>query len=116
MAHGDSVSSAAPRSIVQGPDKIVSAIPPSSVEIIEQQREERVLVQRSQLHDRINEDFSYHPPGDVQAVLYEEIRSRFRGLAHYLVETVPPGRELSTVLTKLEEAVMHANAGIARHG
>jgi hypothetical protein len=28
---------------------------------------------------------------------------------------VPPSRERSLALTKLEECIMHANAGIARH-
>lgn len=33
---------------------------------------------------------------------------------HFVLYKVPDGRERATALTRLEEAVMHANAGIAR--
>lgn len=70
---------------------------------------------RSALHDRIQErDFVYHPPRPDQVPKYNEIRARVRGLALFIVDMVPPGRELSLALTKLDEAVMWANAGIAR--
>lgn len=63
---------------------------------------------------RIDNDFTYHkPPVDVQSA-FHEIRATARILAQTMVRTVPEGRELSTALTRLEEAVMHANAGIAR--
>ena len=73
------------------------------------------------LHDRIDSDFRYHPPkdgqaGQQQAELYVELRDMAGALAHRMASVVPEGRELSTALTKLEEAVMWANAGIARHG
>ena len=72
---------------------------------------------RETLHTRIQSDFSYHPPRDPgQQEKYSNIRAQCRELAHMLAKSVPPGRELSTALTKLEECMMHANAGIARHG
>jgi hypothetical protein len=67
------------------------------------------------LHDRVDNDFRYHPPRDGQQDVYEEVRRRAREYAHYLVDVVPASRELSTALTKLEECVMAANSGIARH-
>lgn len=71
---------------------------------------------REQLHDRIDHDFKYHQPKEGQPELYVELRSRHRQLAHFIVDNVPPGRELSLALTKLEECMMHCNSGIARHG
>ena len=64
---------------------------------------------------RLNNTFVYHPPKDDQQDRYVEIRDTARGLALTLVKNVPESRELSLALTKLEEAVMHANAGIARN-
>lgn len=71
---------------------------------------------RPAMHARVDSDFKYHPPKPGQPVRYEQIRESARVLAHTIVELVPPGREQSTALTRLEEAVMHANAGIARVG
>lgn len=76
----------------------------------------QVRSQADVLHDRIDRDFRYHEPTAGQPELYEEIRAEARAFAHMLIDRVPPGRELSSALTRLEECVMHANAGIARHG
>lgn len=67
------------------------------------------------LIDRIRNDFAYHPPVGGKAAKYQQIRNGCHALAQELVATVPEGRELSTALTKLEEAAMWANAGIARN-
>lgn len=67
------------------------------------------------LHDRVDNDFTYHDPKPGQPVVYEGIRDEARQLAHYLITQVPEGRELSTALSKLEEVVFWANAGIARN-
>lgn len=66
--------------------------------------------------ERIQNDFRYHPPTPEQVKVYNEVRERAKAFALFLDETVPAGRELATALTKLEECVMHANAGIARAG
>lgn len=63
---------------------------------------------------RVDNDFSYHRPPATSQVTFEALRYEAKVLARMLVEVVPPGRELATALTKLEECVMHANAGIAR--
>lgn len=68
------------------------------------------------LHDRIERDFTYHPPRDGQPALYEALRNRFRELAHFIADNVPHGREQQMALTDLERASQAANAGIARHG
>lgn len=66
------------------------------------------------LHTRVDSDFTYHSPTPGDVAKYTEIRESGREMAHLLITLVPIGRELSTALTKLEECVMHANAGIAR--
>jgi hypothetical protein len=67
-----------------------------------------------QLHQRVDRDFSYHAPREGQPEKYSALRAKARELAHLVVELVPSGREQASALTKLEESVMHANAGIAR--
>ena len=59
--------------------------------------------------------FTYHAPKQDQVPRYEMFRSEARDLAHTFVTNAPSSRELSLALTKLEEAVMWANAAIARN-
>lgn len=60
--------------------------------------------------------FTYHPPKLGQPQLYEAIRQTVHDVAIYLNAVVPDSREKSLAITALEEAVMWANAGVARHG
>ena len=59
--------------------------------------------------------FTYHPPKDGQPSMYEVIRANALGLARVIVTRAPESRELSLAITHLEQAVMWANAAIARH-
>lgn len=59
--------------------------------------------------------FTYHPPKGDQASRYSRIRDTAGCLSQLLNENCPPSRELSLAQTKLEEAVMFANAAIARN-
>jgi hypothetical protein len=59
--------------------------------------------------------FSYHKPVDDQPARYEEIRARARDFAHEINRMCPDSREKSLAITALEEAVMWANASIARN-
>jgi hypothetical protein len=70
--------------------------------------------QRVELHLRIDNDFVYHAPSKADIEIHQELRSRALDFARYLVDYVPMGREQSLALTKLEEMVFWANAGIAR--
>ena len=63
----------------------------------------------------IQNRFTYHKPKDDQPARYEEIRKRAHGLAISLLEACPDSRERSLALTHLEDAVMWANASIARN-
>lgn len=63
----------------------------------------------------INSRFRYYPAKDEETKRYHEtIRESCTELAHYVNGTVPDGREKSLAITKIEEAMMWANAGIAR--
>lgn len=59
--------------------------------------------------------FVHHPPKEGQAERYAQIREILRLNAEYIVERTPVCREQSLALTKLEEAMMWANAAIARN-
>ena len=65
--------------------------------------------------ERIDKAFTYHPPKDDQAVRYVAIRDRAGTLAQLIYQCCPPSTERRLALTGLEEAVMWANAAIARN-
>lgn len=58
--------------------------------------------------------FTYHAPTEGQPERYQHLRDVALGVARLICDEVPASRERSLALTKLEEAVMWANAGIAR--
>jgi hypothetical protein len=51
-----------------------------------------------------------------QPELYQAIRDLAKVLVTHIQAAVPEGREKALAITKVEEAVMWANAGIAREG
>jgi hypothetical protein len=59
--------------------------------------------------------FVYHPPKGDQAVRYASIRREAHELARVIDDLAPDSREKSLAITHLEDAVMWANAAIARH-
>ena len=59
--------------------------------------------------------YTYHSPKDTQPERYERIRYKAKMLAAFINEKCPDSREKSLAMTKLEEAVMWANASIARN-
>ncbi len=63
---------------------------------------------------RIMKAFTYHPVKDDQPERYAHIRASARELAIEIAVMTPPGRERALALTYLEQAVMWANAAIAR--
>ena len=59
--------------------------------------------------------FTFHPPADEERRMdHESIRLAGLKAAQLVDAKVPDGREKSLALTKLEEAVFWANAGLAR--
>lgn len=63
----------------------------------------------------LNNIYTYHAPKGDQQERYEDIREKARELAELIERCCPDSREKSLVHTKLEEAVMWANASIARN-
>jgi len=59
--------------------------------------------------------FTYHAPKEGQADRYQEIRDYAHGLASLINHQCPESREKSLAMTHIEDAVMWANAAIARH-
>jgi hypothetical protein len=69
---------------------------------------------KESLRERIHNDFTYHTPPKGVTKDFVTLREKAKELALLIVELSPPGREQSSALTRLEETIMHANAGIAR--
>ena len=63
----------------------------------------------------IDNNFKYHAPKEGQPAMYQAIRDKAKELAVLIQGTVPESREKSLSITKLEESVFWANAGIARN-
>lgn len=59
--------------------------------------------------------FSHHKPDDEAAEKMQMIRNIALSYSSVINEYLPDGREKSSAITKLEEVVFWANAGIARH-
>jgi hypothetical protein len=67
------------------------------------------------LRERIENDFTYHPPTGPKVGRHEALRGFAKSFAIALTEYCPESRELSFALTSLEEAMMWGNAAIARN-
>lgn len=66
--------------------------------------------------DDLDRRFTYHPPKDGQSEIYAEVRAKAKELASLICYVSKPSREQALAVTKVEEAVMWCNAGIARNG
>jgi len=74
----------------------------------------KVLAPSEPMIVRVEKEFTYHPP-ETQEVRaqHEAVNQMFIAFARGIIKYVPEGRELSLVITALQEARMWANAGIA---
>jgi hypothetical protein len=66
-------------------------------------------------HYPIDNNFQYHAPGPEQIEKYVAIRKYGKTLAQTILDLCPDSRERSLALTYIEQAVMWANASIARN-
>lgn len=64
----------------------------------------------------IESRFNHPAPSPERVKVHESVRASARTLAHHWNGQLPEGREKSTAMTKLEEAMFWANAAIARSG
>jgi len=69
------------------------------------------------MNPALEHNFKYHPPAGNAAETHAAIRAKAKELAVLIDDTLPTaaGREKATAITKCEEAMMWACAGIARH-
>lgn len=66
------------------------------------------------MNEEIEKNFSFHPVKEGQPELYNSVRDKAKQLAYTIKDVCPDSREKSLAMTKLEEALMWANASIAR--
>ena len=59
--------------------------------------------------------YTFHAPKADQPQRYEAIRAKARELAELIEKNCPDSREKSLAHTNIEQAVMWANAAIARN-
>jgi hypothetical protein len=64
----------------------------------------------------IDNRFTYHAPSGDQSERYERIRAAGKTLALELEHLCPSSPELTRAVNAVDEAVMLANAAVARHG
>jgi hypothetical protein len=69
------------------------------------------------MNPQIEHNFTYHPPTGSSVVDHERVRAKAREFALLIDEVMPAraGREKAIAIAKAEEAMMWANAGLARH-
>lgn len=65
--------------------------------------------------EELEKRFTYHQPTPEKANSYKAIRAIAADFAMVVSTLVPESREQSLAITKIEEAVFWANAGIARN-
>jgi len=66
------------------------------------------------MNEVIENNFKYHAPKNGQNDKYLALRAKGKELAYLIDELCPNSRDKSLAMTKLEEAIMWANASIAR--
>lgn len=78
----------------------------------------RGTLKETDMADAMNLDktFTYQAPDDEQIVRHNLIRTAGKSFALEVLRRTLPSREQSLALTKIEEAVMWANAAVARNG
>lgn len=62
----------------------------------------------------LDHNFKHHAPDADAITCHEAVREAARAMAVRVLQVAEPSRERSLALTKIEEAMMWANAAIAR--
>lgn len=77
--------------------------------------EDLTMAQPSPSPEEMVDRVTYHPPTPEARQRHDLVRTAIHLAMHNLVMAVPASRELSLAMTKIEEAMFWANAGIARN-
>jgi hypothetical protein len=67
------------------------------------------------MNQQFENNFKYHPATGDKGQRHEDIRNTLKNAAYFIEKHCPNSRERSLAITKLEEAMMWANAAIARN-
>jgi hypothetical protein len=67
------------------------------------------------MNAKLENNFKYHAPKEGQPEIYVKIREKAKEFAYLIEEVCPESREKALAITKIEESVFWANAGIARN-
>ena len=67
-------------------------------------------------NEEIQETFRYHPASKARQRKHEDFREAMRSVTTDIAADLPPCRERSLFITKMQEALMMANAALAIHG
>lgn len=65
--------------------------------------------------EEIERRTTYHKPTDGAVLIHEQVRLAIKNSMTHLDTVIPDCREKSIAFTKLEEAMYHANAAVARN-
>lgn len=68
-----------------------------------------------EMQDELEKRFTYHAPKEGQPERYNKLRAQGELMARIILDMTPRSREQSLALTNLEQAIMWANAAIARN-
>ncbi|MGE7129164.1 DUF7681 family protein [Lysinibacillus xylanilyticus] len=67
------------------------------------------------VNEQFENNFKYHSPKEGQPERYQLIRDKSKELAYLINGNCPNSREKSLAITNIEQAMMWANASIARN-
>lgn len=66
-----------------------------------------------QSHEKVTNDFGFHPATDITAEIQNATRANFANLAHWVIDNVPASDARRVSLERLREAMMWADGAIA---
>ena len=66
-------------------------------------------------NEEVRDRVIYHAPSPEGVKRHAALSGEFENMIHVILAIVPPGREQSIVITKLEEAKFWASAAVARN-
>lgn len=73
------------------------------------------MTEHSKVSEQLENNFKYHTPTPQKQEKYQLLREAGKSLAYMIKDFAGDNRESSLAITKLEEAIMWANASIARN-
>ena len=65
--------------------------------------------------ETINNNFKYHAPTKEKIIIHTNLRDHAKDLVCFINNSCPDSREKSLAITHIENAVMWANAAVARY-